>query len=135
MNVTGDPLNEPDVAVRLLGPAEGPSVHDPTVAMPEELVTTPAPVTDPAPLATANVTLTPDTGLPFVSVTLTAGAIATALPTTAVCPLDAEFAIAIMAADPAMPVAIRRNVAGGPYRALRNAVGVTPTTRRKTCAK
>jgi hypothetical protein len=50
-------------------------------------------VTEPPPLATANVTVTPLTGFPLASVTRAAGAIATAVPTVALWPSPADFAI------------------------------------------
>lgn len=56
---------------------------------------------DPPPLATANVTLTPETGLLLTSATLTEGGFATVAPTTADCPFDEAFATVIEAAGPA----------------------------------
>jgi hypothetical protein len=83
LNVTGDPVNELDVAVSVFAPALDPSVHEPTVAIPEALVVALAPVMLPPPVATANVTDTPETPLPLASETLTEGGIATALPAAA----------------------------------------------------
>lgn len=57
VKVTG--VSDPTVAVIVLGPAVGPSVQLPTVALPEAFVVTPASVTDPPPAVTANVTITP----------------------------------------------------------------------------
>jgi hypothetical protein len=74
--------------------------------MPDEFVTAVSPVTDPPPEATANVTLTPETGFPFESVTFTAGGTVTGLPAAAVCPFETGFAIAMLAAGPATPVAL-----------------------------
>ena len=67
-------------AVRVLAPAADPSIQLPTVATPWPFDVALPPVTDPPPLATANVTTTPDFGFPFASFTVTAGAIATAAP-------------------------------------------------------
>jgi hypothetical protein len=83
LNVTGDPVNDPDVAVSVFAPAADPSVHDPTVAIPDAFVVAFAPVTLPPPVATAKVTDTPATPLPLASVTLTDGTIATADPAAA----------------------------------------------------
>ena len=80
-NVSGEPESVPLVAVRVFGPAMGPSVHDPTVAMPAVVVVALAPVIDPPPDATANVTATPATGLPLTSVTFTDGGGDTSVPT------------------------------------------------------
>jgi hypothetical protein len=74
----------PEVAVRTFAPVTGPSVHEPTVAMPEAFVTAVPLVTDPPPDATAKVTDTPDVGLPLASFTITDGGIGTALPAAAV---------------------------------------------------
>jgi len=59
-------------------------------------------VTDPPPLATANVTVTPLTGFPLASLIFTDGGFVTVEPTAADCPLDAAFDTAIPAAGPAM---------------------------------
>jgi hypothetical protein len=89
VNVTGLPVRTPDVAVTVLlfVPAVAPSCHELNAAMPAPFVTTVLPLgelIEPPPLATANVTLTPDTGLLFASVTNTVGAVGTAVPTAAV---------------------------------------------------
>lgn len=84
LNVTGLPVRPVAVAVKVLAPAVAPSVQEPTVAMPLALVIAAPPATLPPPDAAANVTLTPDTTLPFASLTITDGAIATALPAVAV---------------------------------------------------
>jgi len=63
------------------------------------------PATEPPPLATANVTVTPLTGFPFASLTVTAGAVLTADPAVAVCPSPAVFTTE--AAAPAVPVAVK----------------------------
>ena len=87
MNVTGLPvIPEPvtvAVSVLLLVPGVGPRVHDPTVAMPEAFVVAVPPVTLPPPVATANVTCTPATGLLPASLTITDGSTPTAVPTCA----------------------------------------------------
>src|SRR4051812_33307939 len=76
-------VSEPVVAVNVFAPAVAPTVHVPSVAMPDALVVVAAPVTLPPPLATANVTFTPATGLLLASVISTAGAVASAVPTVA----------------------------------------------------
>src|SRR5882762_3245203 len=63
VNVTGLPMSPLDVAVSVLVPAVGPSVHDVTVAIPLAFVVCVDPVTLPPPVATAKVTATPATGL------------------------------------------------------------------------
>jgi hypothetical protein len=75
---------DPVVAVRTFVPTIGPRVHEPTVAIPAAFVEAAAPVTEPPPDATAKFTVTPDIALPFASFTSTEGAVATALPATAV---------------------------------------------------
>src|SRR5207253_1483085 len=113
VNVTGLPFTPGAVAVNVFAPAVVPSVQLPTAAMPLALVVWLAPVMLPLPGPTANVTETPCTGLPFASFTITAGAVATALFTVAVClspPLTA-----MLPALPAVPGATKR--AGTPARA------------------
>src|SRR5207237_1276984 len=78
--------------------------------MPLPLVVWLPPVIVPFPGATANVTATPPTGLPFASLTITEGGEPTAVPAGAVW-LVGLFA-AIVAAAPAVPVAT--NVTGLP---------------------
>ena len=97
VNVTGEPDSDPDVAVIVLLPTVVPRVHEPTVAMPEEFVVAVRPVPEPPPVATANVTDTPETTLPLESVTRTDGATATADPAVAVCELPAFAAIVVAA--------------------------------------
>src|SRR5256885_741822 len=105
VNVTGLPVSVPEVAVSVFGPAVGPNVQDVTVAIPlAPVVTGVVGVTVPPPDPTANVTLTPPTGLPFASRTITEGATGTAVPTVADCPFPAL--IAIWVAVPAVPVAV-----------------------------
>src|SRR5205085_925454 len=110
VNVTGLPESDPDVAVSVLLPAVALSVQLPTVATPLPLVVWLAPVIVPFPGATANVTATPATGLPFASLTMTEGGEPTAVPAGPVW-LVGLFA-AIVAAAPAVPVAL--NVTGLP---------------------
>jgi hypothetical protein len=76
-----------------------PRVHDVRVATPKALVATA--VTGrmlPPPLATANVTKTPATGFPLVSVTFTDGGAATTRPAVSVCEVTEFAAIAVAAA-------------------------------------
>src|SRR5205807_461489 len=110
VNVTGLPVSEPEVAVRVLLPAVGLSVQLPTVATPLVLVVWVPPVIVPFPGATANVTATPVTGFPFASLTITDGGALTAVPAVADW-LVGLFA-AIVAPAPAVPVAV--NVTGLP---------------------
>jgi hypothetical protein len=87
VNVSGLPAKTPDVAVSVLEPAVVPSTHELKAAMPDAFETTVLPLGDeiePPPVATANTTLTPDTGLLLASRTKTDGAVATALPAIAV---------------------------------------------------
>ena len=85
VKVTGDPVSDPLVAVNVFVPAVVPNVQLVTVAIPLALVVTAVVgLTVPPPLATAKVTLTPLTGLLLASVTITLGAVATALPAVAV---------------------------------------------------
>src|SRR5207249_9725882 len=81
VNVTGLPVNPVDVAVRVFGPAVALGVQDVTAATPLAFVVTGVVgLTVPPPDATANVTRTPPTGLPFASRTITDGATGTAVP-------------------------------------------------------
>jgi hypothetical protein len=50
---------DPIVALSTFTPANAPSVHDPTVAMPAAFVRAVPPVTEPPPDATAKFTVTP----------------------------------------------------------------------------
>jgi hypothetical protein len=113
VNVTGLPVSVPEVAVRVFEPAVVPSVQLPTVAIPLASVVWLPPVTLPPPVATANVTATPATGLLCASCTSTEGGVPTAVPTVADCVV--EPLLAIDAAAPAVPVAV--NVSGLPMRA------------------
>jgi len=120
VKVTGLPVSDPDVAVRVLLPAVALSVQLPTVAMPLPLVVCVPPVTLPLPAAGVNVTATSATGFPFASFTITDGGVLTAVPAAADW-LVALFA-AIVAAVPAVPVAV--NVTGLPLKPVEVAVSV-----------
>src|SRR5439155_4564726 len=90
VKVSGLPVSVPDVTVRVFGPAVGPNVQEVTAVIPFAPVATGVVgLTVPEPDATANVTLTPATGFPFASRTITDGAISTAVPAVAVCPSPA----------------------------------------------
>jgi len=71
------------VAVSVFAPAVVLSVQLPTVAIPLPFVVCVPPVTLPLPTAGLNVTLTPATGLPAASRTITVGGDLTAVPTGA----------------------------------------------------
>ena len=106
MNVTGLPVSDPDVAVSVFDPAVGLRVHEARVAIPSDPVLTGVVgVTVPLPAAGVNVTATPATGFPFASFTITDGGDVTALPAVADW-LVGLFA-AIVAAAPAVPVAVK----------------------------
>src|SRR5438105_12007299 len=120
VNVTGLPESDPDVAVSVLLPAVPLSVQLPTVAMPPPVVLWLPPVMVPFPGATPNVTVTPATGFPFTSFTITDGSEVTAVPAVAVW-LVGLFA-AIVAAAPVVPVAV--NVTGLPDNVPEEAVTV-----------
>ena len=120
VNVTGLPESDPDVAVSVLLPAVPLSVQLPTVAMPSPVVVWLPPVMVPFPGATPNVTVTPATGFPFTSFTITDGSEVTAVPAVAVW-LVGLFA-AIVAAAPVVPVAV--NVTGLPDNVPEEAVTV-----------
>ena len=92
------------MAVSEFGPGALPRVQ-PTDAMPLPFVVALAAVTLPPPDATANATLTPLTGLPPASFTITLGGVATAEPAFAVCP-SPPFR-AIDAGGPATAVAVK----------------------------
>ncbi len=104
VNVTGLPVSDPDVAVRVFEPAVALNVQLPTVAMPLPLVVWLPPVTVPLPSAGVNVTATPATGFPFASFTITEGGELTAVPAVADW-LVGLFA-AIVAAVPALSVIV-----------------------------
>ena len=120
VNVTGDPVRPADVAVSEFAPAVVPSVQLVTVAMPlASVVTADVGTTVPPPVATANVTDTPDFGFPFASVTSTLGSVATAEPATADCPLPAFTAIV-----EATPAAMLKVLLVAPVRLVAEAVSV-----------
>src|SRR2546425_11729058 len=80
-NVVGLPVSVPDVAVSVLAPAAVPSVQDVAAAIPSApVVTGVVGLIVPPPDATANVTATPDTGVPLPSRRITDGAMGTAVP-------------------------------------------------------
>src|SRR3990172_8527671 len=114
VNVTGLPVRPSDVAVSVLVPAGVPSAQDVTGAMPfASVVIGAVGSTVPAPEAMAKVTVTPATGLLAASRTITAGGVATAVPTGALWLFPAWMAIKLL---PAVPVAV--NVTGLPLRPL-----------------
>ena len=80
-NVAG--VTPATVADSVLPPTEGPMIHEPTPATPAAFVVAVAPVILPAPPVIAKVTVTPETGLPAESRTVTDGATVTAVPTVA----------------------------------------------------
>jgi hypothetical protein len=77
-------LSVPEVALSTFAPIVGPSVQEPTLAIPEEFVVAVAPETEPPPLMTENVTVAPASGEPFWSLTTTDGGGETATPATPV---------------------------------------------------
>jgi hypothetical protein len=107
-------LSDPEVASRTFAPATGPSVHEPTVATPDESVVTVAPDTDPPPLTTVKVTVAPPIGNPFWSFTITEGDGVTTAPAAPVRDV-AEFAATVVAtvafvdSPPQLMQASRRN--------------------------
>src|ERR1041384_7094094 len=100
------------VAVRVSTLAVEPSVQLPTAPVPAAPVVPTAPVSEPLPAVTLNVTCTPDTGFAKASFTTTAGGVATLVPAVAVWPSPAF--LATDAAGPAVPVAVK--VTGLPVR-------------------
>jgi hypothetical protein len=80
VKVTGD--SEPLVAVRVLVPTV-PRVQLPTVAIPFVPVVCEFPDTEPLPVAVEKITVTPLTGVPFTSFTITLGGTATVVPAVA----------------------------------------------------
>src|SRR5439155_1651068 len=119
VNVTGLPASPVAVAVSEFGPAVGPNVHDVTAAIPLAFVVTGVVgLTVPPPEATANVTLTPATGLPFASRTITEAGVATVVPAVADWLFPALSVIELAA--PVVPVAVK--VTGLPVSPLAVAV-------------
>jgi len=107
VNVMGLPVSPLAVAVRVLVPGADPRVQDETAATPLAIVATGVVgFTVPPPDATANVTATPATALPNGTVTSTAGAVGTAVPTVAVWLLPALIAIVPAAALVTVTVAV-----------------------------
>ena len=106
VNVTGLPESVPDVAVSVLDPAVVESVQLPTAAIPLASVVCVAPVTLPLAGPGANVTDTPEAGLPNASVTITDGGTRTAVPAGAVWPLPACGAKLAAAAALTVTVAV-----------------------------
>ena len=89
VKVSGGPARPTAVALRVLLPATAPRVQLPAPAVPSSPVTTVPVPTEPPPDVTVKSTVTPETGLPLPSETITLGAKATAVPATAVWPLPA----------------------------------------------
>src|SRR5436190_5029959 len=104
-NVTGLPASPVAVAVREFAPAVPPNVQAVNAATPDAFVGTVAGLAgavDPPPLATAKPTFTLATGLPSASVTMTEGAVETAVPAVALCEVVEVAAICV--AVPAVTV-------------------------------
>src|SRR5437879_4150313 len=98
-NVTGFPVRPAEVAVREFDPAVVPSVQEVSAATPVVFVTIGVVgLTLPLPAAGVNVTDTPATGLLNWSRTITAGGVATAVPTVADWLVPALDAIDVAAA-------------------------------------
>jgi hypothetical protein len=96
VKVMGEPLRLPLVAVSVLAPAVVPRVQAGLVAMPVlSVVTALLEAIEPPPVATAKVTDTPLTALPCASVTLTDGAVVTAVATVALWLLPPFTAIVV----------------------------------------
>src|SRR5207245_2790641 len=106
VNVTGLPAKDAEVAVNVFDPAVAPRVQLPTVAIPFASEICAAPVTLPLAGPAANVTDTPEIGLPNVSVTTTDGGTGTAVPAVAVCPFPAFGPMMAAAAAFTVPVAV-----------------------------
>jgi hypothetical protein len=98
VKVTGEPVSPATVAVSVFAPTVVPKVQAGLVAIPALSVTTaPEDANEPPPLPTAKVTGTPLTALPCASVTTTEGAVATAVPTVALCRSPDRTAIRVAA--------------------------------------
>jgi hypothetical protein len=134
VKVTG--IRLPLEAVSVLAPGVEPSIQLPTLAIPEAFVACEAAVTEPPPLATVNVTITPLTGSPLASVTSTAGATATAVLTVALCPSPADFTIeAGCDAGGGVPVAVKVTGVKLPLEAVIVLLpGVEPSVQLPTVA-
>jgi hypothetical protein len=88
VKVTGEPVSPATVAVSAFAPAVVPKVQSGLLAIPAlSVLTAFEEAIDPAPPLTLKVTPTPLTALPCPSVTTTEGAVATAVPTVALCEL------------------------------------------------
>src|SRR5205807_2578068 len=121
VNVTGLPESDPDAAVSVFGPTVGLNVHEVRAAIPSDPVLTGVVgVTVPLPAAGVNVTATPVTGFPFASFTITDGGEVTAVP--AVVDWLVGLFAAVVAAAPAVPVAVK--VTGLPDKVPELAVNV-----------
>ena len=100
VKVMGEPLNDPLVAVSVLAPAVVPKVQTGLVATPVlSVLTAPLEANEPPPVATAKVTDTPLTALPSASVTLTDGAVVTAVATVALWLFPPFTAIVVAVAE------------------------------------
>src|SRR5205809_1184419 len=100
VKVTGLPVSPAAVAVRVLVPAVELRVQEVAAAIPSvPVVTGVVGVTVPLPGAVANVTATPETGLPLASLTITEGGGVTAVPAGADLP-PALWAIDATAQEP-----------------------------------
>jgi hypothetical protein len=106
VNVCGEPLKEPDVAVKVFVPAAVPSFPV-ALASPLELVVAEVGEIEPPPLATAKVTLVPETAFPYESLTLTTNGELSAVPTVPVWLFPETVAsVAAAAALMVMPVSL-----------------------------
>jgi hypothetical protein len=83
------------LAVSVLVPGSGPSIHAPIAAIPEASVRTDEPETVPPPLPMVNDTGTPPTGLLLASVTNTAGGMLTGALAVALWPSPADATIEV----------------------------------------
>ena len=94
------------LADSVFAPASVPRVQEVSAATPAAPVDTAVGTTAPAPDVTPNCTATPGTGLPNASVTRTAGAMGTAVPTWALWVFPARIAIAAAVAALTATVAV-----------------------------
>ena len=100
VKVMGEPLRLPLVALSVLAPAVVPKVQAGLVAIPAlSVVTAVVEANEPPPVATAKVTDTPLTALPCASVTLTDGAVVTAVATVALWLFPPFTAIVVAVAE------------------------------------
>jgi hypothetical protein len=119
LKVTGEPERPVEVAVTVLAPADVPSVRVEN-ALPSEPVVVLVTDREPPPVVTANVTLTPLTGLLLASFTITTNGLDNVVPEVALCPFPENRAM--LDGDPATPVAL--NVTGEPERPVEVAATV-----------